>query len=109
VAKAEVLAKESTETIAKYRKQLSEVRAAPDLRITKKIKDLFLDRKVVILNEIPRSIGISLDDKKGMANIVDSMNFLIECELIDENVSEGRWVAERHPESRETSKTKSRQ
>lgn len=64
-ARAEAFANESKETIADYRKKLSEMPAAPDLRVTKKIKDLFLEREVVPLSEIPGLIGISLDDKKG--------------------------------------------
>jgi hypothetical protein len=30
-----------------------------------------------------------------MADIVDSENFLVECEFIKENMTEGRWIAER--------------
>jgi hypothetical protein len=105
LAMAEVSLKENNETIAKYRRRLSEAMAAtPDLRVTKKIANLFLKHEAVPLKEIPRLVGISLDDKKGMANIVDSMNFLVECGFVEENMNEGRWVAERKYKRHHTGK-----
>jgi len=96
LTQAENLVKDSNETLAKYRTKLSEAeRSHLDQRVMRKIKNLFLSRNVVLLNDIPGLIGISLNDTKGMADIVDSMNFLVECEFIKENMTEGRWIAER--------------
>jgi hypothetical protein len=104
---AEASLKENNKTIAKYRKKVSETAAAtPDLRVTKKMASLFLKRDVVPLREIPVLIDTSLDDKKGMANIIDSMNFLVECGLIEENMNEGRWIAERRNKLRETGRNR---
>jgi len=99
LTQTENLLKENDETIAKYRKKLSDAECSNlNLRILKKIKNLFLSRNVILLNDIPGLIGISLNDTKGMADIVDSMNFLVECEFIKENMTEGRWIAERSHE-----------
>ena len=95
LAQAEAFEKEDRETIAKYRQKLSAMPATLDPRFTKKVASLFLKRDVVPLNAIPGLIGIGLDDKQGMAKIVDSMNFLVACDFIQENMNEGRWVAER--------------
>ena len=95
LAQAEAFEKEDRETIAKYRQKLSAMPATLDPRFTRKIASLFLKRDVVPLNAIPGLIGIGLDDKQGMAKIVDSMNFLVACDFIQENMNEGRWVAER--------------
>ena len=110
LTQAEGLVKDSNETLAKYRTKLSEAeRSHLDLRVMKKIKSLFLSRNVVLLYDIPGLIGVSLNDTKGMADIVDSMNFLVECEFIEENMTEGRWIAERrrkHNSAKETRKRK---
>jgi len=92
---AEALVNEDRETIAKYRQKLSAMPATLDPRFTRKIASLFLKREVVPLIAIPGLIGIKLDDKQGMAKIVDSMNFLVACDFIEENMNEGRWIAER--------------
>ena len=110
LTQAENLVKENDETIAKYRKKLSEAECSNlNLRVLKKIKNLFLSRNVVLLNDIPGLIGISLNDAKGMADIVDSMNFLVECEFIEENMTEGRWIAERRHKHNSTGKARKRE
>jgi len=95
LAQAEAFEKEDRETIAKYRQKLSAMPATLDPRFTRKVASLFLKRDVVPLKAIPGLIGIKLDDKQGMAKIVDSMNFLVACDFIQENMNEGRWIAER--------------
>ena len=110
LTQAENHVKENDETIAKYRKKLSKAECSNlDLRVTKKIKNLFLSRNVVLLNDIPGLIGISLNDTKGMADIVDSMNFLVECGFIEENMTEGRWIAERRHKHNSTGKARKRE
>jgi hypothetical protein len=107
LVQAEAFVNEDKETIAKYREKLSAAMPATlDPRFTKKIASLFLKREVVPLNEIPGLIGIRLDDKKGMARIVDSMNFLVACDFIEENMNEGRWIAERGSKYRSSGKVR---
>jgi hypothetical protein len=91
---AESSLKQADVTVATYRAKISTALPASfDKAIMRKIASLFLERQVVRLDELPISIGVKPDDAKGMAKIRDCLKFLTASDLIEENMSEGRWKA----------------
>ena len=109
LTQAEALLKQDSETIAKYRERVSAIPSKIDAAFTRKLAGLFLEREVIPLNDIPGLLGIKFSDANGMAKISDSMVFLTACGLIDQNLAEGRWKAERGHKYRGTSRSRGHQ
>ena len=94
---ADVALKRADETIADYRKRLE--RTVPeelDAGITSLLVTAFTKSRVILVEKIPESVGISLDDHEGMVKVLKSLNFLRASGLVENQMFEWRWKLGKH-------------
>jgi len=89
---ADVALKRADETIADYRKRLE--RTVPeelDAGITSQLVTAFMKSRTILVEKIPESVGIGLDDHEGMVKVLKSLNFLRASGLVENQMFEWRW------------------
>ena len=94
---ADVALKRADETIADYRKRLE--RTVPeelDAGITSQLVTAFMKSRTILVEKIPESVGIGLDDHEGMVKVLKSLNFLRASGLVENQMFEWRWKLGKH-------------